>query len=80
MESRMAAHPKYPDLLKILQLGKETFLDVGCCMGTDLRRYFFIIICIRMREREVKEKEIEGKERSVKDTGKKATEKGNYNK
>lgn len=39
MESRLAAHPQYPYLLNKLRSGSCFFLDVGCCMGTDLRRY-----------------------------------------
>nr|A0A348HAY0.1 RecName: Full=O-methyltransferase phiE; AltName: Full=Phomoidride biosynthesis cluster protein E [fungal sp. ATCC 74256]BBG28502.1 putative methyltransferase [fungal sp. ATCC 74256] len=33
----LPTHPSYPDILASLQSGKKTFLDIGCCVGQELR-------------------------------------------
>ena len=36
-ESRIDQHFKYPLVLARGRTAKETLIDVGCCMGTDIR-------------------------------------------
>jgi len=41
VEPRCAMHPLYKDLVEKRDRGTRHVLDVGCCMGTDIRKMIF---------------------------------------
>jgi len=38
---KMSSHPAYPKVLEAGKKGNTVFIDIGCCMGTDVRKLVY---------------------------------------